>query len=234
VRVEPSRHYEFSAHVLPGNGVREVYLRISWYPTSDASGPALSTSDSLERAGGPADAFVFLTTGGVQPPSAAASARLRVMLAPSGAAAASVVIDDVSFAITTAPTPTPTPSGTPEATGTPAATAPVPLLGAVAATSTVRDALGPPSGFISDARAIAEDEGSPGEELPVAVPTVVAEVAVQRTVPRVDSAPSESLPERSAAPGDPEESLPWAWLAGITLVVVGLGGAYVQNRQSPR
>ena len=121
VAVDPSQFYEFAGYVQPDGGVQAAYLRISWYGTSDAGGSALSTTDST-RSASPSSDFVYLTTGPVRPPANASSARVRILLAPSGADAASLRIDDVSFSTTTAPTPTLTPTETPSPMPTPSPT----------------------------------------------------------------------------------------------------------------
>ena len=238
VAIDPAQYYEFSAYLQAGDGVREAHLRISWYPTNDASGPALSTTDSLERAAGPTADFVFLTTGAVQPPAEAASARVRVLQAPLGSAPASLRIDDVSFSTTSAPTPTPSPSGTPPATLTPSATPPVvPLLGALPPTPPGHEAPDSDTApvFFSEARAapVLEPTTGPGER--IAAPTTVADVAAARTLVRADASAQAVSPEnRLGQTREPGEEPPWLWLAGVALVVIGLGGVYAQNRRAAR
>lgn len=97
VAIDASRACEFAGHLWADSGVREAYLRISWYASPDGSGEALSTTDSLTRTAGPSGGFVFLTTGPVLPPAGARSARLRAMLAPHSAAPATLYLDDLTF-----------------------------------------------------------------------------------------------------------------------------------------
>jgi hypothetical protein len=220
-----------------GENAREAYLRISWYPTADASGPALSTSDSSERVNGAGGGYVRLSTGAVQPPTGSASARLRVLLAPASAARATLFIDDVSFSVTAAPSPTPLPTGTPSPTAAPSSTPFIPLLGASIATP----ANGSPAGigtsptFDSEAPAVSATNDTQSAPLPAAVPSVFADGGNERADRRADTAPPEQLPDnRLTSPRAPDDGVPWAWLGGVALVVIGLGGAYLQNRQAPR
>jgi hypothetical protein len=233
VPVDDSRHYEFSAYLLADDGVTEAYLRVSWYPTPDASGPALSTSDSLTQAAGPTDGYVFQTTGAVQPPVGARSARVRVLLAPASATPASLAIDEVSFVVTNAPA-TATPSGTPAPSVTPPATAPASLPGAALA-SPVPDGRRPDAPAAGGgARADTAAEDSEEIDAPVALPTLIVEVAAARNAQSEASQPP-ALPEtRFETPSQSDGGVPWAWLLGGALLVIGLGGALLQNRQSPR
>jgi hypothetical protein len=115
VRIDPAKTYEFQGHVAT-DGEVEAYLRVSWYASSDASGSALSSIDSLSRVGA-GSGFTHLTTGAIAPPQDAHSARLRVMLAPASESMASIFMDDFSFGITTAPPSTRTPVPEPAETG---------------------------------------------------------------------------------------------------------------------
>ena len=108
VTVEPGRWYALSAWLASDGAARAAYLRVSWYPSGDASGSALTTDDSPEGIAGAAP-YRLLTTGPVQAPADAHSARLRMMLAPSSAAAASITVDDVGWAQVPPPVATPTP-----------------------------------------------------------------------------------------------------------------------------
>jgi len=115
VRVNADRAYEFDGYVLLDDpAVDEVFLRISWYSSDDASGSAIATSDSTERLSGPEPLFRYLTTGAVLVPNEARSAKVRAVLVPASPAWATVYLDDMSLreappeaAITpTAPSPT--------------------------------------------------------------------------------------------------------------------------------
>jgi hypothetical protein len=104
------------------SGSAELFIRVSWYAASDGSGSALSQVDSgVASSGG----WTWLSTGAVQAPGGARSARVRLMLRPIGGASANW--DDVQFVLSSAPTATPTPTASPTtaatATSTPRATA---------------------------------------------------------------------------------------------------------------
>lgn len=117
--------YELSAYVFDADPeVDAAWLRISWYASDDASGSALSTTDSTEVLDTPDTAYRFLTTGAVQAPASAHSANARVMLRPRSSAPASICADDVSFDTAAPPTATPTTTATSTATGTPEPDAP--------------------------------------------------------------------------------------------------------------
>jgi hypothetical protein len=96
VRVAASLWYEFAGYVASDSGVSRAYLRISWYASPDGSGPQIATTDSTQTIGG-GTGFVALSTGPVQPPSTAASARLRVVMTPVSAASATIFFDDMFF-----------------------------------------------------------------------------------------------------------------------------------------
>jgi outer membrane biosynthesis protein TonB len=113
--VDPSRWYQASVQALNGHpGVGEVFLRISWYESEDGSGSAISSADSPLL--GAAAAFALLTTGPVQAPSEARSAKVRLMLRPAGNGEMRAYFDDVGFA--PAPSPSPPPPSEPPV-GTP-------------------------------------------------------------------------------------------------------------------
>ncbi len=240
VRVDPSQFYEFSGSLQADSGVKDAYLRISWYPTTDASGSAVSTSDSMEHAG--PGGYVFLTTGAVQPPPDAASARVRIVLAPASAAPASLYIDDVSFNTTAAPSPTPMPSETP--TPLPAGTpSPTPTFAPLGAFEAVTPYEGPEahqepvdSAAVQASAASASGEATTtaaASTAPTSIP--VAEVASTRSQARA-SAPTEAQPASKTImpPSEPSSTSSWPWIAGVGLLVFGLGGAYVQNKRTAR
>ena len=98
VEVVPDRWYDLSGYVYMGDpGVAGVLLRISWYASADASGSALATADSTTRLEEPASRYRYLTTGPVQSPEGAHSAKARILLRPASAASAVIYIDDVTF-----------------------------------------------------------------------------------------------------------------------------------------
>ncbi len=135
VQVTPGQWYEATAILAPVDGVRAAWVRIAWYASADGSGSQIETDDSGSvgatgaasmRAGGSR-----VGTGPVRAPSRASSARIRILVQPLDAGGASLAIDDVTFARSTAPAPTPTATSTtttsttttPGSTGTPPTTA---------------------------------------------------------------------------------------------------------------
>lgn len=122
VTIDPGAWYEAGALLAPVEGVRAGWVRIAWYASSDASGAQMSTVDSqmigvegLAILGG----ALPVTTGPVQAPSNAQSARVRILLQPSVDSGAALAITQVSFEASQEPAPVPTPSPTPAATATP-------------------------------------------------------------------------------------------------------------------
>ena len=97
VAIDPAQAYELSGYLWANAGVEAAYLRISWYESANGDGRAMTTDDSLARISGDSGGYVFLTTGPIQPPAGAHSARLRAMLAPRGAGRATLYLDDFSF-----------------------------------------------------------------------------------------------------------------------------------------
>ncbi len=98
VAVAPAEWYELDGYVSMGDpGVAGVLLRISWYASADASGSALATVDSTTRLEEPASRYRYLTTGPVQSPEGAHSAKARILLRPASADSAVIYIDDVTF-----------------------------------------------------------------------------------------------------------------------------------------
>ena len=238
VAIDPEVHYEFSGQIQTIGGVQEGYLRISWYATADASGAAIATTDSLERVTGSTAGYAFLRTGAVQPPPDAASARLRVVLAPLGDAAASVSIDDVTFGVVAPPTPTPSPTGTATATatpaGTPSPTPPIPLLGAAAATPDESSVSDHETGRDDTDAAVAPIEPSQTSDSVASSLAPTSEVAAVRSEARTTTS-TPAPPPAFGTPSQPEPSpVPWPWLLGVGLFAVGLGGAYLQNNRTAR
>ena len=98
VGVQPGRAYVFDGYVLLDNpGVKEAFLRVSWYTSDDASGIAFATSDSLERLSSSDPSFRYLTTGAMLAPLGTRSARVRVMLVPLSSTRATIYLDDMSL-----------------------------------------------------------------------------------------------------------------------------------------
>jgi hypothetical protein len=117
--IQPNSWYAASAYArLEGPG--EAFIRISWYPSDDASGSAIAHSDSPPTS---SPSWTLLATGPIQAPPNARSARIRLMLRPASADPVSASFDDAWFDSTDEPpTPTPTPSPTPAPTHTPTPT----------------------------------------------------------------------------------------------------------------
>lgn len=124
VIVAPGEWYELRALLIPVDGVRAGWARIAWYPTGDATGAQIETDDSdvvgvagaaLNVAGG-----TVVTTGPVQAPAAAHSARVRILVQPYPGGSATLAIDDVLLMRSSPPqaAPTPSPASTPRATTT--------------------------------------------------------------------------------------------------------------------
>lgn len=108
VYIDPGGTYTFGAWLaIDGGNVRSAFLRVSWYASTDGSGPQIDSVDSMESLPGPSGGYRHLTTGPITAPADARSARLRVLLAPDGAAPATVYVDDVTFDVASAPAPTP-------------------------------------------------------------------------------------------------------------------------------
>ena len=122
VPVAPTAWYQFDAFVYHDDPwVEAVFLRISWYTSTDGSGAALAAIDSTALLETPQAQFRSLTTGPVQAPPGVHSAKARILLRPHSDVNALIYIDDVSFR-PAAPPPPPTPTVTPTATETSSAT----------------------------------------------------------------------------------------------------------------
>lgn len=115
VAVTGGRWYTLSALARKDDpNAAQVFLRISWYRTADGSGPALASDDSTGALTRDEPRFRALTTGPVQAPPQARSARLRLMLRPASHQPAVVYFDAVRFqAAEPPPTPTATPAPVP-------------------------------------------------------------------------------------------------------------------------
>lgn len=105
-------------------GPAAAAVRISWYASADGSGASIEQHDSPETTSA---AWHTLTTGPIQAPAAATSARFRLMLWPAGTAEA--CFDDASFAVAMAPAATPTPPAASIAPPSTIATRAVPTAG---------------------------------------------------------------------------------------------------------
>lgn len=203
VLVEGGAWYAFGAWVLADDpAVERALLRISWYASADGSGSAVTTVDSTEAFEQPASGYRYLTTGPVQAPPEARSARARVLLAPVGAGPAFLLIDDASWGRVPPPTATPTVTA-----DLPTITAPSPAGAAQA--SPARDA--------SAGRLRSEVRGStaPAADAPTPAPGVVR---------RRPAATPRALEPRAVAAPPPTAGPPWwAWTAGAAAVVAAGG-----------
>jgi hypothetical protein len=124
VAVEGGEAYVLSGYALKNDAnVQDAYLRLSWYASLDGSGRAMDSVDSTARLTDDSTDFRFLTTGPVEAPSEAASAKVRLMLDPLSEAEGKVYFDDISFEETVMPPPmqTAVPSPLAVATQTPLA-----------------------------------------------------------------------------------------------------------------
>ena len=102
VVVRGGAHYEASVDAKAGPGSESVFLRVSWYGSSDGSGPAIDSVDSMEIAA-PADTSVKrLSTGVVEAPPGAGTAKVRLMFRPISKAVATAYFDSAEFAGTLA------------------------------------------------------------------------------------------------------------------------------------
>jgi hypothetical protein len=102
VTVRGGAHYEASVDAKAGPGSESLFLRVSWYGSSDGSGSAIDSVDSVEIAT-PADAsFKRLTTGVVEAPPGAGTAKVRLMVRPTSGAAATAYFDSAALVGTSA------------------------------------------------------------------------------------------------------------------------------------
>jgi hypothetical protein len=103
VRISAGGVYRATAWALNTASGDELFLRVSWYASADGSGSALADVDSTASVSGGASGFRLLDTGAVEAPSAAQSARVRLMLRPASAAATRAYFDDVRLVSWSAP-----------------------------------------------------------------------------------------------------------------------------------
>jgi hypothetical protein len=226
VAIDPARAYEFSGYLRPSPGVKSSYLRISWYESADGSGRALSTDDSVIKLAGSSEAFLYVSTGGIAPPVAARSARLRVMLAPEGMVGTSLYMDDLAFFPTTV---------TPRAASN--ANEPDDPVETPAATQTPSPV---PSGT-----AMAQTVATPAPAEPTASKTVAPGGSLARSVARATSTPKRpavaevsgirsDIPVEATAPPDKLRQVreqggrsKFVWLAAAIAAVISFSGAYL-------
>jgi hypothetical protein len=129
IRVNPGKHYRAAAWGSIRGGVSGLILRISWYASGDGSGPAIDSvdseeltaalaqtnRDSIEPASAPSPLFQALTTGVVQAPAEARSARVRLLMRPQSEALGAAHFDAVVFDETAPTAGSPGNSSTPRA-----------------------------------------------------------------------------------------------------------------------
>jgi hypothetical protein len=135
VAVTPRGWFAASALLAPLDGIEAAWVRIAWYASADGSGAQLTAEDSPAVTSTAPTAIVrsayeVVSTGPVQAPAEAHSARVRILLRAATESGATVVIDDVTFGAsepaeaappspaarlqsTPAPTSTPGPAATP-------------------------------------------------------------------------------------------------------------------------
>jgi hypothetical protein len=103
VSVEGGRHYRLRAQALMNDpALKEALLRVSWYISADGSGSQIATADSQPLTA-TSQQWTELDTGALLSPPQARSARLRLMVRPAAAAAATAYFDDVRFEKVSAP-----------------------------------------------------------------------------------------------------------------------------------
>jgi len=133
VTVDASQAYEFAGFTAAGTGASKAFLRVSWYASADGTGSMIASEDSPSTSSA-TPAFQHLTTGAIEAPAGAYSAKLRLMLRPASAATAVAYFDSLSFDSTavalgdSGPAASPTPTADGRLGGTPPM-----VLGAVAA-----------------------------------------------------------------------------------------------------
>ncbi|MEX0749684.1 MAG: lamin tail domain-containing protein [Dehalococcoidia bacterium] len=102
VLVEPGATYAFEAWIWHDDpAVAAAFLRVSWYASADGGGESITSVDSTTRLDTPISGYRHLTTGAINAPANARTARLRVMLAPSSGAPAAIFVDDAAFSSAT-------------------------------------------------------------------------------------------------------------------------------------
>lgn len=103
VQVTPGAYYRATAWAMNTAAGDELILRVSWYPTSNGAGAAISDVDSSGTVSGSPIGFRQLDTGAVRAPSGAHSARIRLLLRPASAQTTHAFFDDASFVPASAP-----------------------------------------------------------------------------------------------------------------------------------
>lgn len=96
VAVQPGAYYTADSWAMNA-AADTLLLRLSWYATDDGDGAAIESSDSLADLTGAAPGFRLLSTGAVQAPEGAHSARVRLLLQPATGDPTRAFFDDVHF-----------------------------------------------------------------------------------------------------------------------------------------
>jgi hypothetical protein len=109
-QVSGGQWYRAEAWGRVQSGSGEAFIRVNWYASIDGSGANIGQVDSGIVTG---SGWAYMTTGAIQAPPGANSARVRLMLRAEGNAAAA--FDDAGLFVSAAATPTPVP---PAATST--------------------------------------------------------------------------------------------------------------------
>lgn len=203
--VTPGGWYQARALLTPVEGVRAAWVRIAWYASTDASGSQIGTADSASITsqvaladGEAALALVTstdsgVTTGAVQAPFAARSAKVRVLLQPSSASGAALSVSLVAFEEVDAPVPE-TPEATPVATEPPSTTA-TPAVAIPDAGTDASDAPGTPPSSATSSPPSAPASGTTTETAGVDG----ADLAAQRMLRLTEVLPDPVPPGRDAA-----------------------------------
>ena len=97
VTVRGGAHYEASVDAQPGAGSESLFLRLSWYASTDGSGPTIDSVDSVETASASDSGFTRLTTGVVQAPPGSGTIKVRLMFRPASEATATAYFDSVAL-----------------------------------------------------------------------------------------------------------------------------------------
>ncbi|MCC6386153.1 MAG: lamin tail domain-containing protein, partial [Dehalococcoidia bacterium] len=145
VPVDGGGWYRATAFARVVDGDAEVFLRLSWYASTDGSGVALTQSESEAWA---ANDWELLATGPVQAPAGARSVRFRLMLRPL-AGESRAAFDDAVFDAVEEPPPLANPTVPMTAAVTPSATRGAATLAATA--TPTRAAPAPPPAAASGA-----------------------------------------------------------------------------------
>jgi hypothetical protein len=82
---------------LDDSSVEGALLRVSWYASTDGRGSALASVDSTEELVSPESRYRYLTTGPMQAPPGARSAKARVLLRPRSTSGGVIYVEDVAL-----------------------------------------------------------------------------------------------------------------------------------------